>query len=73
MLPAGSDTKAAASAVSLACVDRITFRDGFATERRAYFDPTPLLLAIATRPRTWPLFARLQATNLVKRRRRGSR
>jgi ketosteroid isomerase-like protein len=63
----------AGRAVSLACVDRITLRDGVATERRAYFDPTPLLLAIATRPRAWPLFARLQATNLVKRLRGGSR
>jgi ketosteroid isomerase-like protein len=59
--------------VNLHCVDRITLRDGVAIERRAYFDPTPLLVAIATRPRAWPLFARVRFTNLVKRLRGGSR
>jgi ketosteroid isomerase-like protein len=63
----------AGRAVSWDCVDRIRLRDGVATERRAYFDPMPVLLAIATRPRAWPGFARLQAENLVKRLRGGSR
>ncbi len=49
------------------CVDRVTLRGGLATERRAYFDPTPLLAAVATRPRIWPRFARLQARQLRRR------
>jgi ketosteroid isomerase-like protein len=53
--------------VSWHCVDRVTLRDGLATERRAYFDPTPLLAAVATRPRAWPRFARLQAQQLGRR------
>ena len=32
--------------------DRIILRDGLMAERRAYFDPTPLLPAMLTRPRT---------------------
>ena len=53
--------------VSWDCVDRVTLRDGLATERRAYFDPTPLLAAVATRPRVWPRFWRLQAQQLRRR------
>jgi ketosteroid isomerase-like protein len=53
--------------VSWDCVDRVKLHDGLATERRAYFDPTPLLAAVATRPRVWPRFARLQAQQLVRR------
>jgi ketosteroid isomerase-like protein len=53
--------------VSWDCVDRVTLRDGLATERRAYFDPTPLLAAVATRPRAWVRFARLQAQQLRRR------
>jgi ketosteroid isomerase-like protein len=53
--------------VSWDCVDRVTLRDGLATERRAYFDPGPLLAAVATRPRAWPRFARLQAEQLRRR------
>jgi hypothetical protein len=40
--------------------DRITLRDGIATERKAYVDPIPLLAAIALNPRAWPAFARYQ-------------
>jgi ketosteroid isomerase-like protein len=53
--------------VSWDCVDRVTLRGGLAAERRAYFDPTPLLAAIATRPRVWPRFAHLQAQQLRRR------
>jgi ketosteroid isomerase-like protein len=58
--------------VSWNCVDRVILSDGLATERRAYFDPTPLLAAVATRPRVWPRFARLQARQLRRRLRGGS-
>jgi ketosteroid isomerase-like protein len=53
------------------CVDRVVLRDGLASERRAYFDPTPLLSAVATRPRVWPKFARLQVQQLRRRFGRG--
>ena len=53
--------------VSWDCVDRVTLHEGLATERRTYFDPTPLLAAIAARPRAWPRFARLQAQQLRRR------
>jgi hypothetical protein len=42
-------------------VDRVTLRDGVAVERVAFMDPAPLMKAIATRPRAWPRFARVQA------------
>lgn len=35
-------------------VDRITLRDGLIAERVSYFDPLPLILAMACRPRGWP-------------------
>jgi len=38
--------------------DRATLRDGLVVERESYFDPTPLLWAILTRPRAWPALAR---------------
>jgi ketosteroid isomerase-like protein len=38
--------------------DRATLRDGSVVERESYFDPTPLLRAILTRPRAWPALAR---------------
>ncbi|MDQ6811917.1 MAG: nuclear transport factor 2 family protein [Actinomycetota bacterium] len=44
--------------------DRITLRDGLAVERESYFDPTPLLAAVAMTPRAWPRFLRLQAGKL---------
>ena len=37
--------------------DRATLRDGLVVERETYFDPTPLLRAILTRPRAWPALA----------------
>ncbi len=38
--------------------DRATLREGLVVERESYFDPTPLLRAILTRPRAWPELAR---------------
>jgi ketosteroid isomerase-like protein len=38
--------------------DRATLRDGLVVERESYFDPTPLLRALLTRPRAWPALAR---------------
>jgi ketosteroid isomerase-like protein len=58
--------------LTLETVDRITLRDGRAIERRAFCDPTPLLVAAATRPRAWARFARvqaLQARELIRARR----
>jgi ketosteroid isomerase-like protein len=45
--------------------DRVTLRDGLAIERESYFDPTPLLAALARAPGAWPRFLRVQATGLV--------
>ena len=45
--------------------DRVTLSDGLAVERESYFDPGPLLAAVATRPRAWPRFLRLQARRLA--------
>jgi ketosteroid isomerase-like protein len=47
------------------CIDRVVLRDGLACERRAFFDPGPLLQAVATRPRAWPTFARIQGRRLL--------
>lgn len=49
------------------CVDRIVLRDGLAAERRAFFDPAPLLRAVASRPRAWLPVARTQARLLRSR------
>jgi ketosteroid isomerase-like protein len=38
--------------------DRVTLRNGLVVERESYFDPTPLLRAVLTRPRAWPALAR---------------
>ncbi len=46
--------------VSWPCVDRIVTRGGLVAERRAYFDPGPLLKAVLTRPRAWPTFTRIR-------------
>jgi ketosteroid isomerase-like protein len=48
-------------------VDRVVLRDGLAIERESYFDPTPLLLAVATRPRAWPRFAAGQLRQIARR------
>jgi hypothetical protein len=45
--------------------DRITLRDGLAVERESYFDPAPLIAAVAMTPRAWPQFLRVQARNLA--------
>jgi len=47
--------------------DRVTLRDGVAIERESYFDPGPLIAAIARTPRAWPKFLRIQASTLVAR------
>jgi SnoaL-like domain len=38
-------------------IDRITFKNGTAVERVAYFDPTPVRLAFLASPRGWRQFA----------------
>jgi ketosteroid isomerase-like protein len=53
--------------VSWRATDRVTLRDGVAVERESYFDPAPLLAAVARAPRAWPGFLRLQAANLANR------
>jgi ketosteroid isomerase-like protein len=47
--------------------DRVTLRDGVAVERESYFDPAPLIAAIAKTPRAWPRFLRLRAQILTTR------
>jgi limonene-1,2-epoxide hydrolase len=42
-------------------VDRFTLRDGRPVERVSYFDPMPLVGAVARSPRSWPRFLRGQA------------
>jgi ketosteroid isomerase-like protein len=54
-------------------VDRVTLRDGLAAERVSYFDPLPILLAVASRPRAWPSFIRMQASQLRTRLTKGGR
>lgn len=44
-----------------------------AVERESYFDPAPLIAAVATTPRAWPRFLRLQARNLATNRYRRRR
>jgi ketosteroid isomerase-like protein len=58
-------------AVSAPAVDRFRMRDGLVAERVAYFDPAPMLKAVATSPRAWPTFVRLQAAQLTSRLRGG--
>jgi len=53
--------------------DRITLRDGIAVERESYFDPAPLIRAVAMTPRAWPQFLRLQARRLADNLSRRSR
>jgi hypothetical protein len=54
--------------VRLKCCDRITVRDDKVVERIAYFDPTPLILALLRSPRTWP-----RAFKMLARRPGGAR
>ena len=53
--------------VSWRVCDRVKLRDGVAIERESYFDPGPLIAAIARTPRAWPKFARFQASSLAAR------
>jgi ketosteroid isomerase-like protein len=48
-------------ALSWRVCDRVTLRDGVAIERESYFDPYPILGAVALAPRAWPQFLRTQA------------
>jgi SnoaL-like protein len=50
----------AGRAVTMHTCDRITLRNGVATERVAHLDPTPMVAAIARTPRSWPQFVRQQ-------------
>jgi hypothetical protein len=43
---------------SIPIVDRLTVRDALIVERAAYFDQTPILLAVGTRPWLLPGFTR---------------
>jgi ketosteroid isomerase-like protein len=45
--------------------DRLTLRDGLAIERESYFDPSPLIAAVARTPRAWPAFVRLRTRSLL--------
>ena len=47
--------------------DRVSLRDGRAIERRTYMDPSPLLLAVLTRPRAWPRFLRARGGEFIHR------
>jgi len=49
---------------TLRSCDRITLRDGKASERFAYLDATPLIKAVAASPRAWPKLIRTQIRNL---------
>jgi ketosteroid isomerase-like protein len=44
--------------LSWPAVDRFQLRDGLALRRVSYFDPLPLALELATRPRGWPRLVR---------------
>jgi hypothetical protein len=50
--------------LSFRACDRLTLRDGIATERESYFDPLPLLLGVLRSPSAWPRFVRLQLATL---------
>jgi ketosteroid isomerase-like protein len=59
-------------ALSWRVCDRVTLRDGVAVERESYFDPAPLIAAIARSPRSWPRALRMRVdalTDNLKRRR----
>jgi hypothetical protein len=51
--------------VSWRVCDRITLEAGVAIERESYFDPGPLIVAIAHTPRAWPTFIRAQLRRLI--------
>ncbi len=62
--------------VRLRACDRVELREGLAVERETFFDPSPLLAAVALSPRSWPVFLRLRLrpqvalSPLTRRRRR---
>jgi hypothetical protein len=63
----------AGRSLSWRACDRVTLRDGMAVERESYFDPSPLIAAVAMTPRVWPKLLHLQVRNLannLSRRRR---
>jgi hypothetical protein len=53
--------------------DRILLRDGLAIERKTFADPSPLLVALLTRPRAWPRFLRSRGVELLHRLKRRQR
>jgi hypothetical protein len=57
--------------ISWRVCDRVTLGHGVAVERESYLDPTPLIAAVATRPRAWPRYLGLQLARLVHRLRNG--
>jgi len=57
---------------SAPAVDRFKLRDGLVAERVAHFDPAPMLRAVATSPRAWPKFLRMQAAQLTSKLRGGT-
>jgi len=50
--------------ISLRACDRLSMRDGVAVERESYFDPGPLIAALARTPRAWPPLIRVQIERL---------
>jgi ketosteroid isomerase-like protein len=48
--------------VTIRTCDVVTLRDARATERIAYLDPTPLLIAVVRTPAVWPKALRLMRT-----------
>lgn len=50
--------------VSFRACDRLRMREGVAVERESYFDPGPLVAAIARSPSAWPFFIQLQIARL---------
>jgi hypothetical protein len=56
--------------LSFRACDRLTLREGIATERESYFDPLPLLLGVLRSPSAWPRFIRIQLATLKLRIRR---
>ena len=45
-------------------LDRILLEDGRVRQRIAYFNPLPLILAVITRPRSWPAYLAAQRQRL---------
>jgi ketosteroid isomerase-like protein len=46
-------------------LDRIVLEDGRVRQRIAYFNPLPLVLAVITRPRSWPAYLAGQRQRLA--------